>query len=352
MNQFGSAGPSLEERARPERNGAAIAPDRTDLDRPARLSEVLFHTSTPQFDTLAPLPSNVEAIESAMLFAQGLLPFLAIVGPSGWGKTHILEATARKIRDAFGRPVEVCGALDWIGVAGRAPSSEPVLLDNVQDALRRAREKQVLRIELERRIAAGKPTMLCYTFEQPPTRFRSHLPVSRAWCVNRIQAPSGAEREILVRHIAGIEGVQLATTLVRVLSHRLGGNGRTVQGALHRLRLVGDAWTDATSVLRALGLLNLFFADESSWDLREHVHEAVAQAGAIGPRFGATDLGAYVMLKIAHLPEDLVALFYGITPAEAYSRAASLERATAANAWTRTFVEGTIERIVRDLAGR
>lgn len=352
MNRFGSAGPSLAERARPERNGVAIAPDRTDPDRPARLSEVLFHTSTPQFEMLAPLPSNVEAIESAMLFAQGLLPFVVIVGPSGWGKTHILEATAQKIGEATGRAAEVCGALDWIGTPSRSTCAEPVLLDNVQDALRPARAKQALRIELERRVAAGKPTMLSYTFEQLPTRFRSQLPVSRSWCVNRIQAPSCAEREVLVKHIAGVEGVQLSPVLVRVLGHRLGGNGRTVQGALHRLRLVGDSWLCAACVLRALGLLNPFFAAESSWDLREHIHEVVAQSGTIGSRFGPTDLGAHAMLKAAHLPEDQVALFYGITPAEAYSRATALERAMLANAWTRTFVEGVIERIVRDLATR
>ncbi|MCW5942184.1 MAG: hypothetical protein KIS66_08125 [Fimbriimonadaceae bacterium] len=309
----------------------------------------MFHTSTPQFDTLAPLPSNVEAIESAMLFARGLLSYVAIVGPSGWGKTHLLEATSQKLGETFGRIPPVLGAPDWVASATRATSVEPLLLDNVQDAVKQPRARQALRIELERRIASGKPTMLSFTYEQFPARFRAQLPAARSWCIHRIQAPSCVERVIVVKHIAAVEGVQISPVLARVLGHRLGGNGRTVQGALHRLRLVGDNWTEVPAVLRALGILNPFFAAESSWDLREHVHEVAAQAGTIGSRFGATDLGAYVMLKAAHLPEDQVALFYAITPAEAYSRATALERQMGTNTWTRAFVDGLVERIVNGL---
>ena len=50
------------------------------------------------FDTIATLPSNVEAVEAALQFAVGANPFMVLVGPSGWGKTHLLECVATRLR--------------------------------------------------------------------------------------------------------------------------------------------------------------------------------------------------------------------------------------------------------------
>src|SRR5687767_10490030 len=78
-----------------------------------RLSEVLFKSRS--FESLAAVPSNVEALETALLFATGLQSFAALVGPSGWGKTHLLEAVSRKLRnDAGYRSCNVHTAADWV----------------------------------------------------------------------------------------------------------------------------------------------------------------------------------------------------------------------------------------------
>ena len=59
-----------------------------------RLSEVLFETSRATFAAYAPLPSNVEAIDAALRFSAGHEILVALVGPSGWGKSHLLGAAA------------------------------------------------------------------------------------------------------------------------------------------------------------------------------------------------------------------------------------------------------------------
>ena len=61
-----------------------------------KLSNVLFERRVATFNSLAALPSNVEAIEAALMFSAGLNPFVAIVGPSGWGKSHLLGATSSR----------------------------------------------------------------------------------------------------------------------------------------------------------------------------------------------------------------------------------------------------------------
>ena len=61
------------------------------------ISEVLLNPRPRGFDTLAVVPSNVRAVESGLLFANGLLAHVAVVGPSGWGKSHLLEAVANHI---------------------------------------------------------------------------------------------------------------------------------------------------------------------------------------------------------------------------------------------------------------
>jgi chromosomal replication initiation ATPase DnaA len=87
------------------------------------------------FRTFAVLPSNVAAVEAAMLFAGEIQPFVAIVGPGGWGKTHLLEAAACRLRGERGcARLSVVQASDWATGARNATPNLPLILDNAQDA--------------------------------------------------------------------------------------------------------------------------------------------------------------------------------------------------------------------------
>ncbi len=82
-----------------------------------RLSDVLFQHQTKGFENLAPLPSNIEAIEAALLFSSGVNPLTAIAGPSGWGKSHLLRAACEHMAQSIGSRPEVQVAVEWLDLA-------------------------------------------------------------------------------------------------------------------------------------------------------------------------------------------------------------------------------------------
>lgn len=294
-----------------------------DGNASVRLSDVLFRSGTSGFQALAPLPSNVEAIEAAMAFASGNRPHVALFGPSGWGKSHLLHAAHDRLLAVGHRPKLVVAA-EWVSDASRHSSDEPLILDNLQDCLRQPRLKQVMRLELERRVRSGCPTLVAVTTQRIDRECRSLLPRTREWLVEMIQPPTVEERELVVRQMAFAENLVLSDALVAVLGARLGGDGRTLLGALKRLKLAGEHWSTGAATLRALGLLNPFFADQSSWDLREHIHRTVTRDAA-NTDVAAQPISTYLMMKYAQLPEDQIALFYRQRPSDVYASAVALE---------------------------
>ena len=66
-----------------------------EVNRSPRLSDVLFPNVARNFSTIAGVPSNIQAVETGLMFANANTNFVALVGPSGWGKTHLMEAIAR-----------------------------------------------------------------------------------------------------------------------------------------------------------------------------------------------------------------------------------------------------------------
>lgn len=290
-----------------------------------RLSEVLFGTKG--FDSIAATPSNVGAIETALRFSTGLQTFAALVGPSGWGKTHILEAVAWKLRHEAGYgDCEVQGADEWVTAGSKTAAHMPLILDNVQDVLGKSRSRIKMRLALERRTKAGRPTILGFTSPKPGRSLRSVLPAAREWAISNIGAPAPSERQIIVAKIAQTEGLVVSEALVRLLAHRLKGNGLTIRGAMKRLRAHSDTWLGAEGALRACGVLNPFFSDNSSWDLREHVMDCARGFGLECAGADVRDLAIFIMLKEALLGEDDVARFFEIAPAQAYNAANRFER--------------------------
>ena len=283
-----------------------------------RLSRALVDQPEVTFSSLANLPSNSQAIQSSERFAAGLQPFVALVGPSGWGKSHLLSSVSARLAQRSANAPAVFTATEWVLGIAQVDSDAPLLLDNVQDLLPKPRLRQALRAAIGDRVRAGQSTMLCFTTAKSGRSLRILLPAPRSWTWASIQAPEAAERVLVLQHMAQAEHLVMSEPLTRLLASRLRGNGRTLIGALKRLKLYGADWHDETLTLRACGILDMFFRDDSDWDLRETVFNAC------GKGVHGADLAMYLMLREAALSEAHVAQFFGVQPSVAYQRVSAL----------------------------
>lgn len=302
-----------------DRLGVSDGLEQSALRRP-RLSSVLLHAQGKSFDSIVTLPSNVQAVESSLLFATGRLPLVALLGPSGWGKSHLLYAAASACAavDRTATPV-VMSAKEWAAAAYHLDPSMPLILDDVQEAFEQHKIRIQMRLALERRVRAGRPVLLAFSMPKPTRAMKSFLPgYHTAWVTATIETPPAGDRQRVVAAIAKAEGLALSESLVRILARKLPGDGRTYEGALKRLRLAEPRWLDSASVLRALGVLNPYFADHSSWDLRESVLDMVYRRCRTEWN---RDLALFVMLHVAQLPEADVAHFMELEPGPAFVRA-------------------------------
>lgn len=315
-----------------------------------RLSDVLFREPGRSFATIAALPSNVQAVEAALLFSTGAQPFLALVGPSGWGKSHLLEAVSCRIGIDAGVPPPVHSAVEWICLGARADTPGALILDNVQDALEGPRTRLLLRIALERRVRGHRPTILSFTAPKPTRQIKTLLPNLREWTIGIMPAPDPVERALVIDQMASAEGLHLSQVVVRLMAGRMKGNGRTLAGALKRLKLLGSVWTDGRQILRACGALDPFFADNSSWDLGERIMKAAEGEELQGTEIQSRDLAVHTMLRVAGLSEANVSRSVSVQPAEVYMIAARCQALADQNDSTKRLMNRFVERLVEDLA--
>lgn len=327
--------------------GAEIAPAQGS----ETLSEVLFHRSTPSFANFAVLRSNVEAVEACLLFANRGHRFVAIGGPSGWGKTHLLDATAFHMERLHGIRPEVRSAEAFLTQGGRFDQPEALLLDDCQLVASRPRLRLSLQYVLEQRVRTGKPTLLAYACGKCERPIMNMLPSKRSWIVGRIEPADIAEKASLLTKLSNAEDVHLSAALTKVLATRLHGNGRTLVGALRRLRLERNDWSERDSTLRACGVLDPFFADNSSWDLRHRIYREAERRANEFYGIKISELSAYTMLFEADLNEQAVAQYLNCAPAEAYLSASRFRRVLeddeSMKRTARKFVEYVIDSITR-----
>lgn len=313
-----------------------------------KLSEALFDRPRATFAAFAPLPSNVEASEAALRFSANVEPLVALVGPSGWGKSHLLGAVALRMSKTS-PPVRLASVGDHLR-GGVSDTTGALLLDDCQEVLAKPKMRLMLRLLLERRVRAGRPTMLAFTLPRPTRAQVSLLPLERSWNVATLEAPAAAERALLIEQMAGAEGLALSPRLVRIVAHSMHGNGRTLSGALKRLRLTGPSWLDASATLRACGLLDPFFVDNAGWDLKLSVVRLAERNRARFGRVLPADLAIYTLLRVACLGEADVARALKIEPGAAYLRASRFAQEIAADAIAATYVERFVELVVESLA--
>ncbi|MGV3613713.1 MAG: hypothetical protein ACO1SV_00140 [Fimbriimonas sp.] len=318
--------------------------------RSPKLSEVLFEKKEHSFGSLAALPSNVEAIEAALLFSAGMSRLVAIVGPSGWGKTHLMRAVSYRL-SLDGTPfMEPASAQEYLASPHRFEATNALVLDDVQDTLSKSRQRLALRFALERRIRAGRPTILAFTSPKPSRQLKAFLPSARDWKIATMVEPAAAERVLLLNQMAAAEGLALSPRLVKVLADQMHGNGRTLAGALKRLRLSGSAWLDTGGTLRALGMLEPFFADNSGWDLKIRILRTAEASRAQFGKVNPIDMALYTMLREANLAEADVARSVSLTNADVYQRSMRFQKQMETCDVTRANLRQFVELVVGSLA--
>jgi chromosomal replication initiation ATPase DnaA len=286
-----------------------------------RVEHTTDEKRTKGFADIAAVASNLGAIEAGMRFAEGITPFVAIIGAPGWGKSHLVSAVAQYMHARGARLNRPMAATIYATFPDRIDESLPLLLDDVQDAWTNMRTKQELRRLLERRVKSGRPTLVALADVANRQETARFLPNSRDWGCQVIQQPSKAERDQIVRQIADSEGVRLSKPVVTLVSRHLCGNGRSIQGAVHTLRLVKPAWSRRDDVCEACGVLMPYIQGENGWDPRDVVLEVVTTAFADRDYEGIepAQVCAYMLISKMGLSEYDVATFLGVSPTRAYA---------------------------------
>ena len=322
-----------------------------ESEKTNQLSDLIFAANSYSFSNIAALPSNVHAVEASLMFATGMNSFAALVGPSGWGKTHLLSAAAAHLNQHDHQNIEVHSVEDFLNNQSRIDSSKPLILDDAQVVLSRPKYRILLRLALERRVRGNRPTLLAITSPKPSRNVWSFVPNFRRWMVSEVQKPSKSENVLLLNQLAKNEQIHLNTTLCTLLATKLNGNGRTFLGALRRLKLETNDWADRQTVLRACGILDPFFSDNSEWDLRHRIIRESQKNRSRFPGLKPDELACYTMLREASLCENSVAQYLNCEPAEVYlvsSRFARLVHSdVSVQAQVNQFVECVIDALAR-----
>jgi len=278
----------------------------------------LARTGTDKIDAFAALPSNLAAVRSLAGFAEGRRRFVAIQGASGWGKSHLLRAARDMTAARFYASVHFDSAEHWLS-SGSAVDRAKVrflILDDVGSALSRPRSRQLLQLELERRIRTKKPTLCGLDMQRQSLR---SLPLSSLWHSAAIAPPTPSERRAIVQQMCKNERLPLSDPLQQLVANLVKGDGHSLLGALLRIKAVVPEWQDFDSVrpLRVAGILQPYLADSTHFDLREMVVDSVTQtAGKDAARLIAVSV--YVLSEWADLCEESIATYFGMKPGDVY----------------------------------
>jgi hypothetical protein len=256
------------------------------------------------------LPSNHAALEATKRFGEGKISNLVLLGPSGWGKTCILEyARAILMETGNYKRVSIINAQDFVVPRHDYDPNEPILLDNFQDVMQLPKRRLTIRMALERRLKAKNPTMIAITSPKGVLP-RGILPNQYSWLVTKVGIPTFAERKVLVKHLSSAYDLKISDQMVAFLAAKLAGNGAAVEGALKRLRIAGTDWQSPEATLRGCGVLVPFLLDDGAWDFRSFLQETVSKVSEADSQ----NFTIHLMRNVAQIQEADVATFLEMTP--------------------------------------
>lgn len=276
--------------------------------------------------SIAALPSNRNALSVGFDFACGKRRFVGIGGPSGWGKSELLAHVAQAVSQIRERPVRVRDASEWALSQTAAATDGVLILDDLQDAVRSPRMRHLLRIRLEQRLRRNLPTMVAKTGDFAEAQ-RLRVMASNRWHLVQILAPTPGERQRIAHQIALEEGLKLHPSIESLIATHLNGNGRSIRGAMLRLKILRSDWQQDADFAEACGRLGPFLIGEDGWDPRDVVQEAVNYvflAWPETPPVGRRATIAYALHKVLRLAEEDVAGFLRIKTGQVYRHCRNL----------------------------
>lgn len=328
------------------------------LGAPVRFGEAEFDAGFGQdgtqdwsFRSVVVVPSNSDAVDAALLFSSGLETLVAIHGPSGHGKTHLLTVVHHRLRRLHGAGVPPIAEAAVAGPGnGLEQTPEPVLLDNAEVCLGRSRHRQRVHLLLERRARAGRPTLVAFGGVGLDRAVRRFLPQHRAWRIEAIGTMSANERLTMLRQMASSLELHVGEPVLRLLAASVRGCPGTMRGVLTRMLSVQHSWDGPWAVLEACGALSPVLSGDGLWDARDHILQAVETVAAtLPPELQPWELASYAMLRAARVPEEQAAAALGVEPGRAYAAAAKVEGRLCACSETREAVRLTVEAATASL---
>lgn len=315
-----------------------------------RLSSLVIPVEQGGFRTIAPLHSNVKAIEAALLFATNHQSFVALTGPSGCGKSLLLNASFHYVGQHGPAAAEYMSAEQFLKLEGRIGLEKTLILDDCQDVFGKPKQCLRLRLALDRRVRGNRPTLVAFTSNSKDRRINGLLPAPRKWCLETISDPDLQGRIALIQHLARSEHLNLSPTFAKIIGAKLLGNGRVISGALRRLKLEKSDWTDSHQVLRGCGLLDPYFADNSHWDLRHRIIRASSDASTKDPKVDSIELACYLMIDVAGLCEASVANYLEADPTLCYQNARKIALMARSDASIARLAHSCTESVLSRLA--
>jgi energy-coupling factor transporter ATP-binding protein EcfA2 len=267
------------------------------------------------------LRPSIRAVEG---FAAGDFSFVAVFGPTGWGKSHLLHCAERVLRDGSRGTVSCLSAREWLDRRPSRSDADVLILDEVKDAARTLRNRSQLRQALDLRVRLRRPTLLSLDSSPNGQYCRDLLSAKRLWRTAAIVEPRVRERHQIVENMANAQGIQIHSGIVGLLARKHVGNGRSIGGAIHNLKLIKDDWSAKTDILPACGILVSHLSDVDGWDVRDEVYDAVdseLKAQNCWSPIQLQRIFCFIALSRMQLCETSVADFLRESPAAVYRRA-------------------------------
>lgn len=273
----------------------------------------------------APLSCSLDALRSVDRFARGVVSNVAIGGPSGWGRSHLLRVASAAIWLYQCERVQVHDARSWIESSREPLTSKPVLLDDVHDALATPRTRHHLLSVLRRRSELQRATLISF-HANPEMQSLRGLFATSSWYYTTIREPGIEDRERMVAQFARKRSARISPFGMRLIALMVGGSAHSIEGAIRRLKLVTADWSDPAKILELSGLLLPYREEGSSIDPREVIHDEVGSA-LIGLGFKSRDrkaIIATVMFDHAHITEHEIADTLMVRPGDVYTMVQSI----------------------------